>query len=46
MPEGNGPDPGQAAFRGNAYMKEGFPELSQIVRATIVDDPMGASASR
>jgi peptidyl-prolyl cis-trans isomerase A (cyclophilin A) len=42
MPEGKGPDPGQAAYRGNPYLKEGFPELSQIIRATIVDDPAGA----
>jgi peptidyl-prolyl cis-trans isomerase A (cyclophilin A) len=39
QPEGNGPNPGQAAFRGNAYLAEGFPELSQILSATIVDDP-------
>jgi cyclophilin family peptidyl-prolyl cis-trans isomerase len=45
MPEGNGPNPGQAAFRGNPYLKEGFPELSQIVKATIVDDPAGAPAA-
>jgi peptidyl-prolyl cis-trans isomerase A (cyclophilin A) len=45
-PEGKGPDPGQAAFRGNPYMKEGFPELSQIFRATIVDDPAGANGAR
>lgn len=46
MPEGKGPDPGQAAYRGNAYLKEGFPELSQISRASIVDDPMSAPAGR
>ena len=42
-PEGKGPEPGQAAYRGNPYLKEGFPELSQIVKATIVDDPAGAA---
>lgn len=38
-PEGKGPDPGQAAYRGNAYLKEGFPELSMIVKATLVEGP-------
>ena len=38
-PGGTGPDPGQAAYRGNAYLKEGFPELSQIIEATIEPAP-------
>jgi len=42
MPEGKGPDPGQTAYRGNAYLQEGFPQLSEIVSARIVDDPAGA----
>jgi peptidyl-prolyl cis-trans isomerase A (cyclophilin A) len=44
-PEGKGPEAGQAAFRGNAYLKEGFPELSQIIEATILDDPAEARGS-
>jgi peptidyl-prolyl cis-trans isomerase A (cyclophilin A) len=42
-PEGKGPDPGQAAFRGNPYLREGFPELALIVKSTIVDDPAAAA---
>ena len=38
-PEGEGPDPRQAAFRGNAYLQESFPLLSQILTATIEDVP-------
>ncbi|MSR35816.1 MAG: peptidylprolyl isomerase [Gemmatimonadetes bacterium] len=37
-PDGAGPDPGQAAFRGNAYLAEGFPKLSQIVKATLGEE--------
>lgn len=34
-PKGSGPDPGQAAFRGNEYLAEEFPELTKILRVTI-----------
>ena len=36
-PQGAGPDAGQAAYRGNAYLKEGFPNLSQILTATVAE---------
>ena len=34
-PQGDGPDPSQAAYRGNAYLAESFPALSQIFTATV-----------
>jgi peptidyl-prolyl cis-trans isomerase A (cyclophilin A) len=38
-PRGPGPDPGQAGYLGNAYFRESFPELSQVLRASIADAP-------
>lgn len=38
-PKGSGPDPGQAAFKGNEYLAEQFPELTRIVRVTIEAAP-------
>lgn len=38
-PQGDGPDPGQAAFRGNEYLAEQFPELTKIVQVTIEEAP-------
>mgnify|MGYP001193518617 CR=1 FL=1 len=39
-PQGDGPDPGQAAFRGNEYLAEQFPELTKIVQVTIEEAPV------
>jgi peptidyl-prolyl cis-trans isomerase A (cyclophilin A) len=38
-PQGDGPDPGQAAFRGNEYLAEQFPDLTKIVQITIEEAP-------
>ena len=40
-PEGNGPIPGQAAFKGNEYLSTEFPELTQIQQVTIEAPPAG-----
>ena len=40
-PGGEGPNPRQAAFRGNAYFSEEFPELTQILTVTIEDASAG-----
>lgn len=34
-PEGDGPDPSQAAYRGNAYLAESFPALTMIMSARV-----------
>ena len=38
-PKGGGPDPGQAAFRGNEYLAEEFPDLTKIIQVTIEGAP-------
>ena len=38
-PKGNGPDARQAAFKGNEYLAEQFPKLTQIVQVTIAEGP-------
>jgi peptidyl-prolyl cis-trans isomerase A (cyclophilin A) len=36
-PRGRGPNQGQIAMQGNAYLDESFPELDKIIKATIVE---------
>jgi len=36
-PRGRGPDPGRIRTLGNPYLREGFPELDYVNRATLVD---------
>ncbi len=45
-PDGNGPSPGQAAFKGNAYLSSDFPKLSLILNVTIDEAPAAPPSSK